>query len=406
MLFVGCEREFDSPPVKEIPVGSLVTIDDLRNMHEGKDTIFTSDLSLYAVVTADETNGNIYKNIFVQDETGAINLGLQYSGGLYQGDSIRIYLKNTILRDDNGMIVIDSVDVDEHIIKQKTGAVISPMSITIDKINSGVQSYLIKLDDVEFISSELGQTYADAVNLSSSNLTLEDCNGNQVILRSSGYSSIAKETIPSGNGSIIAVIGEYQGDMQLYIRDITEVDMEGTRCDGTTPVPKLLSKNFDDGSVTSGGWTNYWTGTTANGTDWGEWDIFGGDVGACSNFDISTFTNYATTSWLISPAVDLDTATAPILTFDNTYRYDGSQLELYVSTDYTGSGDPASTGTWTSLSSLVTWNSDDSSWDFTASGNIDLSSYKSSATYIAFKYSGTNSTGSTWELDNIIIDEQ
>jgi len=217
---------------------------------------------------------------------------------------------------------------------------------------------------------------------------------------------MAKEIIPDGNGSIIAVISEYQGDIQLYIRDITEVDMEGTRCDGTTPVPKLLSKNFDDGSVTSGGWTNYWTGTTANSTDWGKWDIFGGDVGACSNFDISTFTNYQTTSWLISPAVDLSATTSPILTFDNTYRYDGSQLELYVSTDYTGSGDPATTGTWTDLSSLVTWNSDDSTWDFTASGNIDFSSYKTSTTYIAFKYSGTNSTGSTWELDNIIIDEQ
>ncbi len=50
-------------------------------------------MSTYGVVVGDESSGNIYKNSYVQDSTGAINLRLINPGGLYVGDSIRIYLK-------------------------------------------------------------------------------------------------------------------------------------------------------------------------------------------------------------------------------------------------------------------------------------------------------------------------
>ena len=153
------------------------------------------------------------------------------------------------------------------------------------------------------------------------------------------------------------------------------------------------------------GWGSFWTGTTTS-ANWGEWEIFGGDVTSASNFDIGSFTNYVTESWLVSAPMNLSSATAPKLTFDNVVRYGGPALELYVSTDYDGVSDPAVQGTWISLTGAVpNWDVDSGDWNFVASGNVDLSAYMSANTYIAFKYVGTAVDGATWELDNIVVQE-
>ena len=132
----------------------------------------------------------------------------------------------------------------------------------------------------------------------------------------------------------------------------------------------------------------------------------GGNVASASNFEFASFTNYACESWLVSPSVNLTGTTLPILTFDNVTRYSGPGLELYVSTDYDGSSDPALQGTWTNITSSVpNWDVDSGDWTFVPSGTIDLSPYISPNTYIAFKYIGSNVDGATWEIDNIIIQE-
>ena len=71
-LAVSCEKEYDSPPLRTLPIGSVLTVAELRDLYTNADVRFRGDSSVYAVVTADEQNGNLYKNIFVQDHTGAI----------------------------------------------------------------------------------------------------------------------------------------------------------------------------------------------------------------------------------------------------------------------------------------------------------------------------------------------
>ncbi|MGZ4037420.1 MAG: choice-of-anchor J domain-containing protein, partial [Bacteroidia bacterium] len=62
------------------------------------------------------------------------------------------------------------------------------------------------------------------------------------------------------------------------------------------------------------------------------------------------------------------------------------------------SGNPT-TATWTTLSPTLS----SGSWNWTNSGTVSLASFKSANTRIAFKYSGTSSAGSTWEVDNISV---
>ena len=164
---------------------------------------------------------------------------------------------------------------------------------------------------------------------------------------------------------------------------------------------QYLDKNFNDLSLNSGGWT---TQIIIDTTNWFV-DSFGGD-------DFVKATNYSngqnvpSNTWLISPAVDLSSASQPILSFETIMKWPGAALVLHISTDYDGNSNPTQQGTWTDITALATWDVDNTTWgSWTPSGDVDLTNYISSTTYIAYEYLGSANSGSTWEIDNIKITE-
>ncbi|MBK9192956.1 MAG: hypothetical protein IPM77_16465 [Crocinitomicaceae bacterium] len=47
----------------------------------------------------------------------------------------------------------------------------------------------------------------------------------------------------------MCIVNQFNGELQLIVRSFNEVQMTGTRCPG-----QLVLKDFDDNSITSGGW--------------------------------------------------------------------------------------------------------------------------------------------------------
>ncbi|MDG1238388.1 MAG: DUF5689 domain-containing protein [Flavobacteriales bacterium] len=403
-LFYSCNKTYDNPPVNEVPIGNVISIGDLKDEYPGNAITIDSNYTIFGNITSEETNGNFYKEVFIQDISGAIKLKLKASGGLYIGDSVRINVQGLTMSDYGELIQLDNVDVDQQVVKIATEKFITPYEATISQLSlSEDQSRLVKLNNVEF--SELGMTYADAVNLSTGSRTLSDCNGNIMSVRTSGYANFADDTLPSGNGSITGIFTIYNSEKQFVIRDINEVTMDSSRCNagggGSGGGGDYLYKDFDDGSLTSGGWKTFWSGTNPN---IGEWEMLFGTIAKASNYSNST--NYACESWLVSPNFDLSSATNPYLIFDNVTRYNGAQLELYISSNYDGVSNPDIQGTWFNLTSYVpNWDTDNFDWDLVSSGNTDLTGFISPSVAIAYKYIGSNSDGATWEVDNIIVTE-
>lgn len=404
------KKEFDSPPVQEIPVGHLLTLQDLRDTFAAGGNVpirFDKDYSIYANVTMDDQNGNIYKNAYVQDPTGAIVLRTLFSGGLYEGDSVRIALKGTTLSSYNGMLQLDSVDVDKNIIKQATGKHIAPEDVTLaDIVNGDYQAKLVRINNVEFSGSELNNTYANAITQQTQNRTLIDCDEtHSALVRTSGYADFADEMVAQGNGSIVCVVGVFNNDKQLYIRKPSEINMNGNRCTAN-PFDSYLFKNFSDESITSGGWINYVvTSTPQAGINW-----YISDQGSSGNHYAvaSGYQNGSTSTteiWLISPAVDLSQASAPGMSFKSSKNYTGPALQLMISTDYDGTSDPSTNGTWVNYTGYATWSPGTFSW--TNSGIIPLTQFLgNSSVYFAFKYtSSAPNSASTWQVDDIIINE-
>lgn len=227
--------DFDTPDPLDIPLGEPKTIAEVRQMFSDNDDQairFTEDISIHGVITMDGSSGNIYRNAFIQDETAAINLRLMSPGGLYQGDSVRVNLKGTRLDAFNEMLQIDSVHTGNNIVKLKTGVIVEPFDTDIITLlnDASMQGRLVRLNNVEFHPNDLGTSYADSENLLAQNKTLRDCSGSEIIVRTSGYASFADSLVPEGNGSITGILAQFNNDRQLYIRELSEVNMEGPRC--------------------------------------------------------------------------------------------------------------------------------------------------------------------------------
>lgn len=388
VVLTSCTKEYDTPTNRTIPVGNVLTIAEVRALHvPGTETRITQDITVYGVVTADETTGNLYKETYIQDETGALYLRFTTSSGVYIGDSIRVNLKGTKLLRYNQMLQVDSVHPDNNVTKIATQQFRTPQIVTINQLLAdieGFQGKLIQLDSVYFTEFGMGLTYADGVNKEDISRFLADFNLKKVEIRTSGYANFANDTL-KGMGTFVGISGQYNSDLQLLIRTPNELNMQYP----------IKIKNFEDQSITSGGWSKQ---NVVGNINWSTANIGSNDTYYAMISNYNGTTNTACETWLVSPNIDLSGSSNPSLLFQSAWKYSGNPLQLMITTNYTGD---ITTTTWTDITSSATWSSGNFIW--LSSGKINLSSYIQPNVRFAFKYVGTNTSGSTWEIDDIII---
>jgi len=135
----------------------------------------------------------------------------------------------------------------------------------------------------------------------------------------------------------------------------------------------------------------------------------GNEVWEIGNFDNN---NYAQVSgfnsgedvidtWLVTPAIDMDTTTEEELTFNIQAAFDnGTILSVLVSTDFTGD---VTTATWNLLDASIPTGPESGFGDFFPSGPVNVSCVDGMA-YIAFRYQGSDPTATTrYHIDDIVI---
>ena len=110
--------------------------------------------------------------------------------------------------------------------------------------------------------------------------------------------------------------------------------------------------------------------------------------------------NIPNEDWLISPAFDLSGSAYPLLSFWSRTKFNGDPLQLKISSNYSGTGDPR-LATWADLNGRFPEQTTDV---WTLSENINLSGYKSSKVFIAFVYTSSDDDGARWTLDDIKIE--
>lgn len=158
--------------------------------------------------------------------------------------------------------------------------------------------------------------------------------------------------------------------------------------------------HFDFNNVANGGPVgNGFTTYTSPGTVQWVGTTFGRNM--TNGVNVNAGTNpVLTDAWLITPNLNISQINLPVLSFWSRGEFSGPTLQLLVSTDYTGSGNP-NNATWNSLNANYPPNNN--TW--TLSDGINLSAYKNASNlYIAFRYSADPENGAArWTLDDIDI---
>jgi len=400
------------------PASANATIAQIKALSPtGNLTQITSDMVIDVVVTADDEFGNFYKKIYVQDETGSLQIGLNmrdlYRRGYKVGNKLRIQAQNLyiakkfdeyILGDIyNGGIgrITDDIDQDHIFVLNETQEPVVEVKdvtgFTLDDLGK-----LVQVQNVQFSYKDVGEqmAFSDSDNYprnpKSANRILLNCNGDQIIVRTSGYALFADAHVPAQQGNVTGILGVYNGQYQIYIRNIHDLDMQTDRCDAEK-LMESFGRVVKREDIDLAGWTNF---TEAGSRPW-----FGGFYGNAVNHyaEMNAYQSGESLniSWLVSPAVQVDNGT--ILNFDTAKAYwKHDALTVWVSTDFNGVD--VTGATWEPLTARIA-TSTDPNHAWINSGDIDLSAYAGQQVYIAFKYVGgdnPNST-STYRVDNVVV---
>jgi hypothetical protein len=388
-MFSGCiQGKYDTPEVSEVPVGDTVTITRLWEIYDslvaagGGTYKFNEDKSVFGYITMSDKIGNIYKSAYLQggaDDDKAINLHLLSSGGLYEGDYVRVNLKGLVLGDYSGMIQLDSVHVDNNIVKLETRKFLEPELVDMENIGTGLYvGKLVKFRKVQFQEQYVGQTYADKEGQKTINTYIEDEYGNTMIVRTSGYASFAGDTIPAGSGTLVAIVSRYGTEYQLYIRNTDEVQLTGRRFGD---VDVIFENNFEAspvGEFADAGWQN----DARQGTEtWKCQEITEGKI-----LSISGKNEEQNEAWLITPEIALQPNS--YLSFKTRMMNAGNTLIAMISTDGTN---------WTQLPANIV-----ASNDWAISGDVSLAQYSGNIR-IAFKFESPVGVAGKYFLDDVKV---
>lgn len=402
----------------EITETNVVSIADLKARYAS--TIASNgyvkieeDMQIKGVVTGNDYAGNIYQQIPVQDETGALVVGVSASalhGFLPEGQEILIDLKDLYIGGYGEQCQIGSVYTSPNTGKTGIGRMdrytwqkhfrligeadvakadalaedFDPSKMTDASYMEANAGKLMTIRRVSFLNADGKSVFAPddgsvALTSNCANRALREYSSKNIVVRTSTYADFAQEIIPEGTKDIKGIFTRYYDTWQILLRstdDITDsqtaaleglFDSQGDFVVEDKQLPEEL--NYI--------WT--WSGS------------YGMKASAFLNN-----TNYASESWLISPVIDLSQLTSATLTFQqagNFFSDMQTDCSVLVSTDRQN-WEPLTVEGWP----------EGNSWTFYDS-KADLSAYAGqSQVYIAFRYTSSDMKAGTWEVRNVVVE--
>ncbi len=424
LALFACERDYDAPLLTEPEYtgpAANITISELRTQNaaatENTPIIITKDQVLKAVITGNDESGNIFKKIYLQDETGAIEMGVDQNS-VYNyypvGQTVYIDLNGLSIsvfggeqqlgHPEGNLFRTPWEDFKKHVSKDKWENLDKIKPIVLDDIsivNAAPNEYKFKLVQFTGVTFKNGGKGIFAPETDYGEEYITDSHGNTIMIRTSSYANFAGNGLPEGKGNITGILGRYNGTWQLTLRtandvsDFTGSNEEGGNEGGETPsgeTKTILEETFassqggftiEDKQLPEGG-TYVWKHDTYNDDSYMKASAF---IGGSSK---------PSESWLVSPAIDLTQVTAATLTFDHTHKFAGTPFENYLTLWIT----EANTENWKHLTIDKYGTNND--YTFVTS-TIDLSAYAGKTIKFAFKYVSDTTAAGTWEVKNVKV---
>jgi len=417
-----------------------VSIDVVKAMYQTGAFIEAVETDIYVkgYVSSSDHTGNFYKEFYIQDSptnpTGALKVILNQVDTYNQfnfGREVYISLKGLFIGEErvgNGVTAIGGgTETDQFgttveslnenqirlsVLRSENTMEMIPVVKTFTQLTNNDVGLLVSVENVEFADNLDGERYFDPIETFDTQRTMQACGGfeySNFLLETSGFASFQNELLPTGNGTLTAVVSKtFDGSsLILALNSTNDVNLTGARCSLLDPADftEIISEDFQSGTDNSNlnilGWVNF---AEVGGELWTE-QVF-------NNIGTAEFSSYNTNDdvnigWLISPSIDMDAQNNEFLNFKTAQHHldvdsPDNSIKVLVSTDFDGSDVLAAT--WEELSAIFPTES--TSWyQLIDSGLIDISSYTGTL-YVAFKVNGSGNDGTldgAFQIDDFNI---
>ncbi|PWJ43227.1 DUF5689 domain-containing protein [Sediminitomix flava] len=238
------DDDIDNPETPEVEVShSIIELKEIYT-EAGNPDLFeiTDEVIIEGTVVSSDESGNHYREIYIQDNTGGIQVRLNKNnlyGDYPLGQKIYINAKGMYMGNYGTQIQLGGVfegsfgrleedSIANHITKGESLQMPEAIEIELGE-NFDDEAYnatWVKVTNVMFTESELGQTYAGDEN---TNRTLITESGETIIVRTSSYAAFKGETLAEGSGSVSGILTQFNGTLQIILNDLEGVELTGER---------------------------------------------------------------------------------------------------------------------------------------------------------------------------------
>lgn len=361
-------------------------------------------------ITGNDISGNLYQEVALQDETGAILVDIN-AGGLHGylpvGQEILIDLNGLYIGSYGKQAKIGGIYTNLKTGATSVGKMDRPtwqkhfkLLDEADASNVEAEVFdLTKLGDVAYMEANAGKlmtvkkmkfasangTNVWAPNDTNTSLDLIDAttgkkiNSSQLVVRTSGYARFANAILPEGVFDITGIFTRFNNVWQIVLRSTDDL---------SPSVLSIFKEAFDE---SQGDFTTENIKLAEGVSYTWKW------ASAAYGMKASGYVNgdyVELQSRLKSPAINLSSVKSATLKFDQAINFSTDmtkECKVQVSTDGK---------TWTDLD--VKDYPTKNGWDFVTS-TADLTKYCGKTIYIGFLYSSSKSAAPTWEVKNFVI---
>lgn len=244
--------------------GDYVSIADIRAMAPAtqKDSVWMDDgvaIKAFVVSSIEANTLTSKKNVYVQDETGGLQIRFTSDVTWNFGDELSIDISGAKMKYYGGALQIENLSNSKVEVLSTGNAVEAKQVSVADFMEGKYESQYVALPDVQVVEADLGKTFV--MGSSHTSINVEDITGHSFVIFSSKYTVFGTEKVPQGAGTLKGVSMVYNGTMQIGLTSeddyagMTEARFDGQGGDTPDPgeieevtVSEFLSKPVD-GSV-------------------------------------------------------------------------------------------------------------------------------------------------------------
>ena len=267
-LFTACmDGDWDEPSYdngapfgnNELTEEGLTTIAELKTQFKsvidgGSYAQITNDVKIKATVTGNDLGGNIYKQLFVEDATGAICIAINQSGlngFMAEGQEILISLKDLYIGgygrmaqigtpyNNNGRMQIGRmaqyVWANHFKVVNPKAELITPQPVDFNTVKGSIDANagkLVVLKGVIFANANGKKRLVDGVQAGGNYFNQSISGMSNVVVRTSSYADFAAMVMPYDTINkkpipcdIVGIAGRFNNDWQILIRKTSDISL-------------------------------------------------------------------------------------------------------------------------------------------------------------------------------------